>query len=77
MLLAILQSQWCGLISLYLPYKVYRTRHEKRHLPYKEMSKIRLFHVNKMTARFCSVNQQLYFIYNNNSGMTVLLPNII
>ena len=25
---------------LYLPYKEYHTRHRKRHLPYKEMSKI-------------------------------------
>jgi len=61
MLLAIQQSQWCGLISLYLPYKLYRTRHEKRHLPYKEMSKIRLFHVNKMAARLRSVNQHMYY----------------
>ena len=38
-------------------------RHGKRHLPYKDMSKIRLFHVNKMAARFCSVNQQLVFSY--------------
>ena len=33
----------------------------QRHLPYKEMSNIRLFHVNKMAARFGSVNQQFYF----------------
>ena len=49
------------------------------------MSKIRLFHVNKMAARFCSVNQNCIIIYNNNSGMTIktvyipiiLLPNIL
>ena len=40
------ESTYCGLILLYLPYKEYHTRHGKRHLPYKEMSKIRLFHVN-------------------------------
>ena len=45
------------LILLYLPYKEYLTRP----LPYKEMSKIRLFHINKLAARFCSVNQQLYY----------------
>jgi len=33
----------------------------QRHLPYKEMFKIRLFHVNKMAARFGSVNQHLYY----------------
>ena len=60
MLLAILQSQWCGLISLYLPYKEYRMRHEKRHLPYKEMSEIRLFHVNKTAARLCWVDKHMY-----------------
>ena len=37
----------CGLILLYLPYK--------------EMSKIRPCHLNKMAAKFCSVNQQLYY----------------
>ena len=41
--------------------KEYHTRHGKRHLPYKEMSKIRLFYVNKMAAKFCSVNQQLNY----------------
>ena len=44
------ESTWCGLILLYLPYKEYHTGHGKRHLPYKEMSKIRLFHVNKMAV---------------------------
>jgi len=39
----------------------YHTRHGKRHLLYKEMSKIRLFRINKMATRFCLVNQQLYY----------------
>jgi len=40
MLLAILHSKQ-------LPYKEYHFRHGERHLPYKEMSKTRLFHVKK------------------------------
>ena len=65
------------------PNRKYHTRHGKRHLPYKEMSKIRLFHVNKM-ARLIN---NCIIIYNNNSAMTVktvymyipniLLPNIL
>ena len=62
MLLAILQSQHgADYIFLYLPYKEYHSRHRERHLPYKEMSKTKLFHVSKMAARFCAVNQQLYY----------------
>jgi len=34
-----------------LPYKEYHLRHGERHLPYTEMSKTRLFHVNKMVTR--------------------------
>ena len=49
------------IILLYLPYKEYHTCHGERHLPYKEMSKIRLFYVNKMASRFCSVNQKFYY----------------
>ena len=49
------------------------------------MSKIRLFHVNKMAARFARLINHYIIIYNNNSGMTVkpvyipiiLLPNIL
>ena len=49
------------------------------------MSKTRLFHVNKMAARVCLVNQQVIIIYHNNSGMMVktvyipinLVPNIL
>ena len=44
MLLAILHSKQ-------LPYKEYHLRHGERHLLYKEMSKTRLFHVNKMVTR--------------------------
>jgi len=36
-------------------------RHGKRHLPYQEMYKTRLFHVNKMATRFWSVKQQFYY----------------
>ena len=36
-------------------------RHGKRHLTNEEMSKTRLFHVNKMAARICSVKQQCYY----------------
>jgi len=46
---------------IYHNNKEYHTRHGKRRLPYKEMSKISLFHVNKMAAIFCSVSQQLYY----------------
>jgi len=41
---------------LYLPYKEYHTRHGKRHLSYKEMTKIRLFHVNKMAAFYSQIS---------------------
>ena len=53
------EQKRCGLILLYLPYKEYHTRHGKRHLPYKKMSTIKMFHVNIIAALFCSVNQQL------------------
>ena len=60
MLLAILQSHHGADYFYYIYHKEYDTSNGKYNLPYKEMSKIRLFHVNKMAARFCSVNQQLY-----------------
>ena len=51
----------------YLQYKEYNSRHGERHLPYKEMSKTRLFHVNEISWL---INNYI-IIYHNNSGITV------
>ena len=75
----------CGLILLYLPYKEYHTRHGIRHLPYKQMFKIRHFTSTKWPPDFARLINHCIIIYNNNSGMTVkpvyiqiiLLPNIL